>query len=152
MSSRVLEAEEFDVVSKVGELRIPGDEFASRFIHDVRACLRAVETLPDWIEKDLQGVADKVPEDVYLYLTAIKVNARRADRLVNDVRELLAIGALEDPVTELDQSASVWTFVDDHEHPSGFNIKLGPTEQECAVQQASLHKVLSRLVDNAVKH
>ena len=141
-----------NVMSQVEGLRISGDAFVSHFVHDLRACLRAVETLPDWIEEDLGEVSGKVPDDVYQYLTGIKVSARRADMLLTDVRELCEMGASEDPIEEVELSEAVRTFRGSYDCPDGFNIELNLVEQRCALPRASFDKVIAALLDNVVKH
>lgn len=141
-----------NVMSQVEGLQISGDAFVSHFVHDLRACLRAVETLPDWIEEDLDDVSEKVPEDVYQYLTGIKVSARRADRLLTDVRELCEIGASTAPIEGVELGEVVVSFLDNYDVPEGLKIELHLVEQQCALPRASFNKVLAALLDNAVKH
>ncbi|WP_175498467.1 sensor histidine kinase [Sulfitobacter marinus] len=128
------------------------DAFVSHFVHDLRACLRAVETLPDWIKEDLEENVENVPKEVYQYLTGIQVSARRADRLLSDVRELCEMDKATDPVEEVDLREAVETFLQRCEQPEGISIDVNLTEQRCALPRGSFDKVMAGLLCNSVKH
>jgi signal transduction histidine kinase len=141
-----------NVMSQVEGLRISHEAFVSHFVHDLRACLRAVETLPDWIKEDLVENSENMPEEVYQYLTSIQVSARRADRLLADVRELCELDAGADLIEKVELSAAVRSLLDRYNLPDGFGIELNMAEQQCALPQDSFDKVMTALLDNAVKH
>ena len=50
-------------MARVEGLRISREKFVSHFVHDLRACLRAAGTLPEWIHEDLEGFEDVVSPD-----------------------------------------------------------------------------------------
>ena len=65
------------------------DEFEAilyHVTHDVRAALRAIMILPDWIHEDLVKTARNVPPSVLEDLELLKSQTRRADQLLIDLR------------------------------------------------------------------
>lgn len=139
------------VVQKQG-LNISNDKFVSHFVHDLKACLRAAETLPEWVEEDLSAISDTVPADVYRYLSEIKVNARRADCLVSAVRELWQIDSQLDKLERLDLCQAVQAVVNDCAVPDGFEVKIQLDEQFCHLPFTPFQTVLKALLSNAFKH
>jgi len=141
-----------DLMSDVRGLQISGATFVSHFVHDLRACFRAIETLPDWIEEDLESVQEQVPDDVFQYLKEIKVNARRADRLINDMRELCEVDTRAEACVDLELGTAIRAYLLENPMPDGFEVKLDLADQKLNLPKAGFDSVLAALLGNAVKH
>ncbi|SEL42992.1 sensor histidine kinase [Pacificibacter marinus] len=141
-----------NVMAQTQGLSISNDRFVSHFVHDLRACLRAADALPDWIEEDLKGVTDKLPESVHRHLADIKTNAQRADRLINSVRELCNLDDQIYASEIIDLRQTVQAVVNDSATPSDFEIKVEMVEQLCLVPPDAVQSVVRALLDNAFKH
>ena len=139
-------------MAHVQGLGITSEKFVSHFIHDLRACLRATGTLPDWIIEDLEGLEDVIPPDVYQYLSDIKVNALRADMLINATRELCTLEWAEEPSTPVELGEVIKETISDFPLPEGFEIDLQVTKQSCTIPYQSFKYVLTELLTNACKH
>ncbi len=68
------------------------DEMFRLISHDVRAGLRAISTLPDWIKEDLNQDNAKVSTDVTQNLALLKRHANRLDQLWVDLRDYSRVG------------------------------------------------------------
>ena len=141
-----------DLMSDVRGLTISGPTFVSHFVHDLRACFRAIETLPDWIDEDLEAVAEQVPDEVFKHLKQIKISARRADRSVNDMRELCEIDTKTEACIEFELGAAIRIYLRENPLPDGFEIKLDLADQQLNLPKAGFDSVLVALLGNAVKH
>jgi signal transduction histidine kinase len=141
-----------NVMAQTQGLNISNDRFVSHFVHDLRACLRAADALPDWIEEDLKGVTDKLPESVYRHLADIKTNAQRADRLINSVRELCNLDDQIDPSKRIDLRQTVQAVVNNCATPDDFEIKVEMVEQICHAPPDAVQSVMMALLDNVFKH
>jgi len=68
------------------------DELLRLVSHDVRAGLRAISTLPDWIKEDLRQDNTKVSPDVTQNLALLKRHANRLDQLWADLCDYARVG------------------------------------------------------------
>ncbi len=73
------------------------DEMFRLISHDVRAGLRAISTLPDWIKEDLRQDNAKVSPDVTHNLALLKRHANRLDQLWVDLRDYARVGLATKP-------------------------------------------------------
>jgi signal transduction histidine kinase len=127
-------------------------QFVSRLVHDLRASLRAVNTLPDWIIEDLEAQSNSVPNDVYKYLRDIKSKAARADKLILSVREFCEINTTHECLVECDIKSTIKLAIDQFELPVGFKITSDLVDQTRNVPPVSLTRVMGLLLDNACRH
>ncbi|WP_083792008.1 sensor histidine kinase [Roseobacter sp. GAI101] len=139
-------------MARLEGLRISREKFVSHFVHDLRACLRAAGTLPEWIHEDLEGLEDVVPPDVYRYLSDIKVNAQRAENLIDATRELCTFDWLEEPSASIELSDAVREALVEFPRSDGFEIDLKMKKQMCKLPPLSFNSVLRALLENACKH
>ncbi|WP_170162740.1 sensor histidine kinase [Pacificibacter maritimus] len=127
-------------------------QFESHFIHDVRACLRAADTLPEWIVEDLASISEQIPADVFRFLSEVKVNAKRADNLILSVREFCRLEGEAEPCERLDLQTVVSSVVAAFSPPEGFSITTELQPQVCNVPAGALQHVIVALIDNACRH
>lgn len=128
------------------------NRFVSRLVHDLRASLRAVNTLPDWIVEDLETVSSSVPSDVYRHLLDIKSKAERADRLILSVREYCEIDTAIECHVDCDVISTIKMAIEQSALPDDFKVTLDLVDQKCNVPQKSLVRVICLLLDNACRH
>lgn len=72
------------------------DDLVYHITHDLRAPLRAIGALPDWISEDLAKDGLTVPVAVSEHLDTIRVQAKRLDQMILDLQRFSRIGRLSD--------------------------------------------------------
>lgn len=121
------------------------DLFVRKVCHDLRAPLRALKELPDWLEEDLEKVPGGVPENVRDMLEMMKTQSTRLDGIVTGLSELAHIrrgaGA---PVT--DMAALIAT------DPWAGRVERLVEVDRVPMEEAHVRLVVGHLIENAFKH
>lgn len=126
-------------------------EFAHVASHDLRAPLRAISLLADWIEQDVQNSGSAGPET----LDNLRLMRERADRLKMLLEGLLAyacIGQADAPAEAVDVGRLVGEIASSLGPPPGFVIRFDGAAPVLSTSRAPLEHVLQNLISNAVKH
>jgi signal transduction histidine kinase len=124
-------------------------KFAYAASHDLRAPLRAIDTLSEWIEKDLDtAMSDETREQMRL----LRGRVRRLDRLITDLTEFARAGHGEPTLETVDVRALLAEVVELVQPPEDFvidaDLRIAPFE----TAPYPLKGVLLNLVGNAIKH
>ncbi|MBL6963207.1 MAG: HAMP domain-containing histidine kinase [Bacteroidetes bacterium] len=75
------------------------EEFIYIVSHDVKAPLRAITNLVDWIEDDLEG---EVPNDVTVNMDLLKTRVSRLERMISSLTDISRIHRMELDHAEVD--------------------------------------------------
>ncbi len=126
-----------------------------RFSHDMRAPVRALAQLSEWIIQDCEG---QLPGDAEENLEMLKVRARRLDRMHQDFSYYVRCSQL---IEEVDSEVSlralvnkVWQAVSKEMSTDGFEFAMDLDEHsECIMSQPNvLEAILTQLLKNSVHH
>lgn len=124
-------------------------EFAYVASHDLKAPLRGIEHLTDWLTEDL---GDSLPEKSQRHLEQLTQRVRRMGALLNDLLEYSRAGkhhgieALVDVEKMLDQVAEILSL------PEGFIVERQLGVDRVQTDPTPLETVLRNLISNAIKH
>lgn len=129
------------------------DEF-ERFLylvtHDLRACFRALRTIPEWIREDLSGTT--APTDVHTHLDMLITQARRGDRMLLDLREFSRVGRLCGPIMVEPVRSIAERCWGNIGVPDEMSLDLSLAEGSVALPRDDATRLFSAILDNAVKH
>lgn len=125
--------------------------FAWAVAHDLRSPLRAIDNLAEWIEEDIRSGTAEAAKD------KIKTLKERVNRMESLLDSILEFSHLENPggikQDELIRGdvliKSIPALVN---IPEGFKLVFEEGFQDILVPQIPFQRVLSNLVDNAIKH
>lgn len=127
------------------------DRFIHLIAHDLRAPIRALTLIPNWIEEDLQKEYSKVPASISEHMRTMANQSRRLDRMLVD---LLSYSSVEREHS--DGSVNLTDVLDEILLEQGLpdGAKL---EQDLAVPILSggpnnVKALISILVSNGIKH
>ncbi|WP_370400625.1 sensor histidine kinase [Sulfitobacter sp. JB4-11] len=138
-----------DVMTKSGTQDI--DDFIYLISHDVRASVRALLELPQWIAEDLEEAGIKVEGSVAQSIDLMNRHTGRLDRMLVDLLTYSRIGRMQD-IREIDVGAALAEVCDTMQLPSGFtltqDIECGPLR----IGERDILTLLTALLSNAVKH
>ena len=73
------------------------DDLIYHITHDLRAPIRALTLLPDWIEEDFNETGTSMPTVIGTHLDTIREQTQLLDRMIVDLREFSRIGRMSDP-------------------------------------------------------
>lgn len=117
--------------------------------HDLKAPIRAVGTLTDWIRDDCQ---DKISADSKGHLDMLQNRAQRLSRHIDRILEYSEISSGNGPARPVDLNAVVQEVIEQIAPPQGIDVIV---EDELPVVQADrtrMVQIFENLLGNAVKY
>ncbi|MDM9379924.1 PAS domain S-box protein [Chlorogloeopsis sp. ULAP01] len=125
------------------------DQFAYVASHDLKAPLRAIANLSEWIEEDLQGT---LPEENQHQMHLLRSRVRRMEALINGLLEYSRIGRIQTPVCVVDVGELLQEVIDLVAPPSTFTIEVGAGMPIIKTKKLPLQQVFANLIGNAIGH
>jgi signal transduction histidine kinase len=125
--------------------------FADMARHDLKAPVRALMTIPEWLRETVIELHGKVDPRIESDLAEMERQARRLDRLIADLIAFGKIGLAGEPEV-FDPAVAIADCVDGCDLPEGFSVDLrGPFAPICAVP-GDFSMALRHLIVNAARH
>ncbi len=124
------------------------DRFTYIVSHDLKAPLRGIANLAQWISEDL---GDLVADETKEYLDLLGQRVKRMDALIDGLLKLSRIGRQELPVESVDMTQLLQEVIDSLSPPASFKI-TSVALPVLATKRLLLNQVLSNLISNAIKH
>lgn len=125
------------------------DRFAYVASHDLKAPLRAIDSLAAWIEEDS---GDALPPASTRHLALLRGRVERMERLLDSLLTYSRVGRQEVVPEVTDTAALVHEAVALVAPPDGIKVQVEGTFPTVTTARAPLALVLRNLVSNAVKH
>jgi signal transduction histidine kinase/DNA-binding NarL/FixJ family response regulator len=125
------------------------DEFTYIASHDLKAPLRGISNLSQWLIEDLQ---DQVPAENKQQLDRIQGQALRMDELINGLLEYSRVGKENIALKLVDLSQLLQEVIDFLAVPPGLRIQFSNNLPHITTIEVLLKQVLSNLVGNSVKY
>ncbi|MEN8165964.1 MAG: CHASE domain-containing protein [Pseudomonadota bacterium] len=125
------------------------EQFAYVTSHDLKAPLRAVSNLAQWIEEDL---ADKLDDASREQLALLRDRVRRMHDLIEGLLEYSRVGGTSDTENHVDTRELVDEIIDSLSPPKGFKIKIQDDMPTLYADRLQLGQVFSNLISNSLKH
>ncbi len=125
------------------------DQFAYVASHDLKAPLRAIANLSEWIEDDLEG---KLPEENQHQMQLLRGRVHRMEALIDALLEYSRVGRIPTAEESVDLHALLSEIVDLLDPPSTITIALPPPIPALITRRLLLRQVFANLISNAIKH
>jgi signal transduction histidine kinase len=125
------------------------DEFAYVASHDLRAPLRAISNLADWLQEDL---ADQIPPENKEQLDLMQSRVKRMDGFIQGLLEYSRAGRQNLETTPVDVGMLVSEVIDSLSPPPEFCITVSDSLPTIDTQKLLLQQVLLNLISNAIKY
>lgn len=135
--------------SALAETNTDLEQFAYVASHDLRAPLRAITNLADWIEEDL---AEHFTEETKTYITQLRGRADRMNGLLLDLLEYARVGREHQVAERLELTSFLESIRGLVEIPEGFELRINTPVEELTTARVPLQMVLVNLISNAFKH
>jgi PAS domain S-box-containing protein len=136
----------------IGELHDVNEElrnFAYVVSHDLKAPLRAVGSLADWLAGDY---ADRLDEQGREYLDLMKSRVTRMDALIDGILEYSRVGRIQETHSPVDLDALVAEVVHLLAPPAGVEVTVDGPLPTVIGERVRLQQVFQNLMGNALKH
>ncbi|MBD2347153.1 ATP-binding protein [Anabaena subtropica] len=125
------------------------DQFAYVASHDLKAPLRAIASLSEWLEEDL---ADKLPKENQHQMQLLRGRVRRMEGLINGLLEYSRIGRVHTELTSVNVDSLLKEVIDSLQPPATFQIEIQPEMPTFFTKKVPLQQVFANLIDNAIQH
>jgi PAS domain S-box-containing protein len=125
------------------------DQFAYVVSHDLKAPLRAIANLAQWIEEDL---VETIDDDIREQLNLLRGRVTRMEGLINGILEYSRIGRVEAAAETVDVRALLEESIDLMPVPEGFTINISQDMPMVTASRIRLGQVFANLLSNAIKY
>ncbi|MCG7990438.1 MAG: CHASE domain-containing protein [Candidatus Thiodiazotropha lotti] len=125
------------------------EQFAYVTSHDLKAPLRAVSNLAEWIEEDL---TDKLDNSSKEQLALLRDRVRRMHDLIEGLLEYSRVGKTSDVEAIIDTRELIQEITDSLSPQKGFTIKIKGEMPILKADRLQLGQVFSNLIGNSLKH
>ncbi len=125
------------------------DQFAYVASHDLKAPLRAIANLADWIGEDLEG---QIPAENRHQLELMRSRVQRMEGLINGLLEYSRVGRRQRSIVAVDLNLLLENVVDSLAPADGFNVNIPSDLPTLYSHKTSLDQVFANLINNAIKH
>jgi PAS domain S-box-containing protein len=125
------------------------DAFAYAASHDLRAPLRGIANLAQWIEEDLH---DQLRDDTREMLGLMRSRMHRMEGLIEGLLEYSRAGRVHHDVELIDTGRIVRDAVDLLSPPEGATVVIASDLPTITGERLPLQQVFLNLIGNAIKH
>ena len=125
------------------------DQFAYVASHDLKAPLRAIMNVSQWLEEDLAGSVDDSAKEK---LGLLRSRALRMENLIIGILEYSRIGKVKNKTQLVDTQQMLQGIIGELGCSPAFRIVMGSFMPSVMANPIQLWQVFSNLISNAVKH
>ena len=125
------------------------EQFAYVASHDLKAPLRGIANLSEWLKEDLQ---DRLTPETQEQLDLLRDRVARMNALIEGLLEYSRIGRVAGSLEEVDVGTLVAEVVDTLAPPSHFKVKIALGLPVLHTDRLHLSQVFANLIANAIRH
>lgn len=125
------------------------DQFAYVASHDLKAPLRAITNLSEWIEEDLEGL---LPEENQQQMRLLRKRVHRMEALINGLLEYSRIGRTQTATETISVQELLTDLIEVLDPPSTFTLEIAPAMPTLTTKPLLLRQVFANLIGNAIAH
>lgn len=125
------------------------EQFAYVASHDLKAPLRAIDVLVEWLREDL---ADFEGGDVHENLDLLGQRTKRLGRLLDDLLDYSRVGRKIGDLVQVDCTAMVRELIELLGDTGGISIEIDGELPTLTTYSTPLEQVFRNLIGNAAKH
>ncbi|MGF1537612.1 MAG: GAF domain-containing protein [Elainellaceae cyanobacterium] len=125
------------------------NQFAYVVSHDLKAPLRGIQNLSQWLQEDL---GDRLPPDNQNQLKLLRSRVTLMETLINDLLNYSRAGRVKQPPELVDVAELVREVVSTLAIPPGVVIRVATSLPKFQVRRVMLSQVFANLINNAIKY
>lgn len=144
-----LEAEQKRMIQELETVNEELKNFAYVVSHDLKAPLRAIGSLADWIASDQH---DRLDPDGQEHLRLLIQRVRRLDALIDGVLCYSRIGRLHEAAAEVDLNELVRDVIDSLAPPPHIKIAAASGLPTIRTERTRIQQVFQNLIANAIRY
>lgn len=144
-----IEKELRHVAANLRESNYALDQFAYIASHDLRAPLRAIENLADWIQEDSY---EQLSEKSRNHFDLLKQRVQRLDKLISGILEYSRAGIVSKEQESVDIKEVLDEMIDDLSPPKNINMIIDTILPTINCNRTAITQVFLNLLSNAIKY
>jgi PAS domain S-box-containing protein len=125
------------------------DGFVRIASHDLKAPLRAIANLAEWIEED---ITDRLSEDERQQFELLRQRVHRMSALIDGLLRYSRLGRQDLASETIDVSQLIAETIDSLDPPVGFKIEIVSPLPTIIAKRILIGQVFANLLSNAIKH
>jgi PAS domain S-box-containing protein len=125
------------------------DQFAYVASHDLKAPLRGIANLSQWIEEDL---GENAPPEIAEKMTLVRGRVQRLEALIDGILQYSRAGRVRSTVEQVDVGALLNEVVELLAPPPEITVKIAPDMPVITTERTPLQQVFMNLISNAIKY
>lgn len=125
------------------------DQFTYIVSHDLKAPLRAIANLSQWLEEDLQ---DKLAQDTSEQLQLLRQRVFRMDAFIDGLLRYSRAGKVKEEKITVNVRQLLEEIIDSLNPPPNFTIAILGEMPVFKTEALPLQQVFSNLISNSIKH
>ncbi len=143
------EAEREQLIKALARSNTELDQFAYVASHDLKAPLRGIANLSQWIEEDL---GDNLGGENKSQMGLLRGRVHRMEALIDGILQYSRAGRVKARPETIDTAALVAEVIELMAPPKGISIRVAPGMPAVSAEKIPLQQVFMNLVGNAIKH
>jgi PAS domain S-box-containing protein len=125
------------------------NDFAYVVAHDLKAPLRTIQMMSDWLQQDYQIQLDMTGQDL---LRTIQQRTTRMTHLIDDLLRYAKIGQGGETLINVSLQTLIREVIVDLLIPPGFQVTIAPDFPKVYGEPTHLRQIFQNLIGNAVKY
>jgi PAS domain S-box-containing protein len=125
------------------------DSFVYIVSHDLKAPLRAISNLSEWIEEDL---GTELPADTQQQMAQLRSRVQRMEAMITGLLEYARIGRTDAQIQLVSVTELLADILDSIAPPPTFEMAIAPELPTFHTKRLLLSQVFTNLISNAFKH
>ena len=125
------------------------DQFAYVASHDLKAPLRGIANLSQWIEEDL---GDALTGDNKEQMALLRGRVHRMEALIDGILQYSRAGRMKAKPENIDTGVLVKEVIELMSPPRGMTVTVAPDMPSVKAEKIPLQQVFMNLLGNAIKH
>lgn len=125
------------------------DQFAYVISHDLKAPLRAIANLSEWLEEDIE---EQLTPETQHQMNLLRGRVHRMEALIDGLLQYSRVGRVETDLETVAIASLLDEVIDSLAPPPEFTIEIASEMPTLTTERLRLEQVFANLISNAVKY